>query len=155
MTDTATPQARTLRFQKLANRIVRTLLATPLLGRLLGRRLMTLYVVGRRSGTRYVLPVAYHVHDGRLLVGTSFAWARNLRSGDEIDVRLRARRRRAVVTVISDENGVVADYATIARANRQFAGFNAITFDAQGEPEPADLHRSWAQGARVLRLVLR
>jgi len=50
---------------------------------------------------------------------------------------------------------VVADYAVIARYNKNFASFNNIGFDPQGNPEPADLRRAWTGGARVFRLALR
>jgi deazaflavin-dependent oxidoreductase (nitroreductase family) len=148
----AAPQARTLAFQGLANRVVRGLLRTPLVSRLAGARLITIYVVGRKTGRRFDVPVAYTRHDGQLLVGTSFAWARNLRTGEPVDIRLKGRRRTADVTVVTDEAGVVADYTVIARGNRQFAGFNHITLDASGEPDPADVHRCWATGAHTLRL---
>ena len=147
-------RARTLKFQRAANRVVRALLAAPLVGRLAGRRLLTLYVVGRSSGRRYTVPVAY-VQDGdRLLIGTPFAWARNLRSGDQLTLRLRGRRRRAEVQMITDEDGVVDWYAQMCRKNHQFAKFNAIALDEAGEPRSEDLHAAWRAGARVLRLGL-
>ncbi len=152
--DTA-PRARTLSFQKTANRIVRALLRTPVLGRLAGARLITIYVVGRRSGRRFAVPVAYLVHDGCLLVGTPFAWARNLRTGDAVDIRWKGRRRTADVAVVTDQAGVVADYAVIARGNHQFARFNGIALDDAGEPSPEDLRACWAAGARTLRLTPR
>jgi hypothetical protein len=46
-------------------------------------------------------------------------------------------------------------YRVIAHANHNFAGFNRITLDAQGNPSEADLHRCWREGARVLRLTPR
>ena len=60
----ARPRAATLRWQGLANRVVRTLLATPLVSRAIGARLVVLYVVGRTSGRRMVVPVAYTRHEG-------------------------------------------------------------------------------------------
>src|SRR4051794_40081319 len=77
----STPRASTLRFQGFTNRIIRTLLATPLLARAIGKKLVTLYVVGRKSGKRYTVPVAYTPDDHAMLIGTQFAWARNLRTG--------------------------------------------------------------------------
>jgi deazaflavin-dependent oxidoreductase (nitroreductase family) len=144
--------ARTLRFQGAANAFVRGLLRTPLLCRLVGARLITVYVVGRRSGRTYSVPVAYTNHDGRLLVGTPFGWARNLRTGEPVDIRLKGRRRRADVETRTAEGDVVADYAAMSRDNRQFARFNQITIDESGHPEPADLHAAWAGGARTIRL---
>jgi deazaflavin-dependent oxidoreductase (nitroreductase family) len=148
-------RARTLAFQGAANRVVRALLRTPLLARLVGARLITVYVVGRKSGKRYTVPVAYRRHEGALLFGTEFRWVRNLRSGEPVAIRFKGRRRTADVTVTTDEAGVVADYGFLARDNHQFARFNRIALDAAGEPNPADLHRCWAAGARTVRLVPR
>ena len=60
------PRAQTLKAQNLVNRIVRGLLRTPLLRQLAGRRLVTVYVTGRKSGRRYAVPVAYTRHEGDL-----------------------------------------------------------------------------------------
>ena len=74
-------RARTLAAQGLVNRIVRGLLRTPLLCRVVGNRLITVYVIGHKSGRHYAVPVAYTRHDGLLLIGTPFVWGRNLRTG--------------------------------------------------------------------------
>ena len=149
------PRARTLTTQGLANRIVRGLLRTPLLSRLVGSRLVTVYVVGRKSGRRYVVPVAYTRHEGDLLIGTPFGWGRNLRTGEPVQIRLQGRRRPADVRVIADEQGAVDAYAVMARSNHHFAQFNQIGLDAGGDPVPADLHQAWAAGARAFRLTPR
>ena len=149
------PRARTLALQGLVNRIVRGLLRTPLLCRLIGRRLITLYVVGRSSGRRYSIPVAYAHHDGALLIGTPFGWGRNLRTGEPVAIRLKGRRRPADVEVITDEPGVAGAYRVMARDNHNFAAFNAIGLDTNGEPDPTDLHLAWAAGARAARLTPR
>src|ERR1700761_6420990 len=146
---------RKMAAQDLVNRIVRGVLRTPVLAQLAGRRLVTVYVVGRKSGRHYDLPVAYTRHEGSLLIGTPFGWARNLRTGEPVDIRLRGRRRPADVQVIVDEPGVVGAYAVMARDNHNFARFNHIGFDADGSPLPADLHRAWAAGARAFRLTPR
>jgi deazaflavin-dependent oxidoreductase (nitroreductase family) len=151
----ADDRVRTMALQGVANRIVRGLLRVPLLSRGVGSRLITLYVVGRRSGKRYTVPVAYTRHGGELLIGTPFGWARNLRTGETLDVRYRGRRRPAGVRVLTGEADVVRDYAVIARANHSFAKFNKIGFDQVGNPRPADLHRAWQSGARVIRLTVR
>ena len=148
------PRARTMRFQGVANRVVRALLATPLVARGIGQRLITVYVVGRKSGRRFSVPVAFTAHEGTLLIGTSFAWGRNLRTGEPVEVRYRGRRRTADVRVHTDEADVVGLYGVIARHNRQFAGFNGIGLDAAGTPRPEDLRAAWATGARVLQLTV-
>jgi deazaflavin-dependent oxidoreductase (nitroreductase family) len=148
-------RAQTLRFQGVANAVVRGLLSVPLLSRVVGKRLVTIYVVGRKSGKRYPVPVAYTRHEGSLLVGTPFGWGRNLRTGVPVEVRYQGRRRVADVVAATDEESVVRDYAVMARDNHQFASFNKIGFSPDGEPKPEDLHRAWSAGARSFRLTLR
>ena len=148
-------RAQTLALQGLVNRVVRGLLRTPLLCRLVGKRLITVYVAGRKSGRRYAVPVAYTRHNGTLLIGTPFAWARNLRTGESVQIRLAGNRRPADVEVLTDETGVVEHYALMARDNHQFARFNKIGLDQRGNPRPDDLHLAWAAGARVALLTPR
>jgi hypothetical protein len=141
--------------QGLVNTLVRGLSRVPGLSGRIGARLITLYVVGRKSGKRYTIPVAYTRYQGVLLVGSGFAWGRNLSTGDQLEVSLAGRRRTADVEVVADEAGVVEHYAVITRDNPSFAKFNEVRLTPQGEPEPADLHAAWAAGGRVFRLTLR
>jgi deazaflavin-dependent oxidoreductase (nitroreductase family) len=118
----------------------------------MGKRLVTISVTGRKTGKRYSVPVAYTRHEGSLLVGTQFAWARNMRTGEPVEVVLQGKRRQADVQVITDEDGVVGAYDIICRSNHQFARFNNIRLDPGGAPVPGDLHEAWTNGARAYRL---
>jgi deazaflavin-dependent oxidoreductase (nitroreductase family) len=142
-------------FQGLANLIARGLLRTPAVSRGIGKALLTVYVVGRKSGRRYAVPVAYVPHDGALLFGTPFGWGRNLRSGQPVDIRYLGKRRPADVRVVNDQAGVVELYEVMVRANRNFAKFNKIGFDQDGNPSPDDLQAAWAAGARAFILTPR
>ena len=153
--DPRADRPQTMAAQGVANRLVRGMLRMPFVARGIGSKLITLYVVGRKSGKRYTVPVAYTPHEGVLLIGTPFGWGRNLRTGEPVEVRYKGRRRTADVVVHTDEAAVVRDYAVIARDNRSFARFNHIGFGPDGEPDPSDLRRAWRAGARVLRLTLR
>jgi hypothetical protein len=148
-------QAQTLTAQRMVNRIVRGLLRTPLLSRAVGSRLVTLYLVGRKSGRRYIVPVAYTRQEGDLLIGTPFGWGRNLRTGQPVTIRLKGRLQQADVTVLADEPEVTGAYEVMCRDNRNFAKFNKIGFDASGRPDPEDLHLAWMAGARAFRLAPR
>src|ERR1700735_3564729 len=86
------PRAPPTAMQRLGNRVVRGLLRTPLLCRLAGSRLVTLYIVGRKSGRHYTVPVAYTRSEGDLLIGTPFGWGRNLRTGEAVALRPPGRR---------------------------------------------------------------
>jgi deazaflavin-dependent oxidoreductase (nitroreductase family) len=145
-------RATTLRVQGAVNQLMRGLLRAPLLSRVVGQRLITMYVVGRKSGRHYNMPVAYVRHDGTLLVGSQFRWLRNLRTGEQVEIRLLGKRRLADVELLTDETGVVDHLAIMARHNHQFARFNMIELDERGEPRPDDLHLAWAAGARIALL---
>src|SRR3984957_4502976 len=145
----------TLAMQGVANRLVRGLLRTPLISRVMGNRLVILYIVGRKSGRRYNIPVAYTRHEGDLLIGTPFGWGRNLRTGEPAQLRLKGKLRTADVVVYSAEADVTGAYELMTRANKPFANFNKVGFDADGNPRPEDLHRAWANGARAFRLTPR
>ncbi|MCW2933999.1 MAG: hypothetical protein JWM19_4961 [Actinomycetia bacterium] len=145
-------QARVMSGQKVANRIVSTLLRTPGVSSGIGKRLVIINVTGRKTGKQYSVPVAYTRQGETLLVGTPFAWARNMRTGEPVEIILQGKRRQADVRVISDEDGVLAAYDTICRDNRQFAKFNNISLGPDGAPRPDDLHAAFATGARAYRL---
>ena len=134
---------------------IQWMLRTPLVGRLAGRRLVTLYIVGRKSGRRYTVPVAYTRREGDLLIGTPFGWGRNLRTGEAVAIRLKGRRRLADVEVFTDERAVTDAYGVMCRDNRTFAKFNRVGLDADGNPDQTDLHLAWAAGARAFRLTPR
>jgi hypothetical protein len=147
------PRAQLLRGQSFVNRIMRGMLRAPLLSRAAGGRLVVVYVVGRKSGQVYPIPVAYTAADGVLLIGTPFGWARNMRTGEPVDILLKGKRRQAGVEVFTDEHHVVEQFAIMARDNHQFAKFNKIALDGDGNPSPEDLHLAWAAGARAIRLI--
>jgi hypothetical protein len=148
------PTATTLPAQTVVNWVIRGVLRTPLLCRLAGSRLITIYLVGRKSGKRYTIPVAYTRDNEHLLVGTPFRWGRNLRTGEPVQIRVKGKLSLVEVEVIGDEAAVVDHYARMSRDNHQFARFNKIGFDGAGNPRLADLHSAWAHGARVYRFTL-
>lgn len=154
-TPAAAPRAQTMALQGVANAVVRGLLGTPGIAAGIGRRLITLHIVGRKSGKHYSVPVAYTRHEDAIVVGTPFAWGRNLRTDEPIEVTYKGRRRTADVEVFRDEPGVVALYDVVCRDNHNFARFNKVGLDSAGNPDPEDLRRAWEGGARAFKLKLR
>lgn len=148
-------RATTLPAQRAVNLLVRALLRTPGLARIVGSRLVTLYVVGRKTRRRYAIPVAYLLDGDHLLIGTSSGWGRNLRTGEPVELRLKGKRRRADVRVHTTESDVVRAYRHMAAMNPTFARFNSIGVDEAGEPNQEDLRLAWLGGARAIRLTPR
>jgi hypothetical protein len=139
--------------QRAVNLVVRAMLRAPGLAPILGGRLVTLYVVGRTSGRRYCVPVAYVAEGDDLLIGTSSWWGRNLRTGEPVVIRLKGKLTQAAVHVSATEPEVVSAYAQMARANPTFAKFSNIHLTEVGEPDHHDLHLARAGGARAIRLT--
>ncbi|WP_342800805.1 nitroreductase/quinone reductase family protein [Nocardia sp. No.11] len=138
------------------NTIVRALLKVPVLSGIVGKRLATLQVTGRKSGKVYEVPVAYTVHDGTLLIGTALRpWVKNLLGGAEVRLSRGRAPESFTATVHSDEQGVLELYTIIARDNKQNAKFNGIGFTADGEPSQADIYQTWQQGGVVVELTPR
>jgi deazaflavin-dependent oxidoreductase (nitroreductase family) len=145
----------TMRFQGVMNGLVGLLLRVPGLGSIVGRRLLVLHVVGRKSGKRYDIPVAYTRHEGALLIGTALhPWVKNIRKDVPVQVSMGGRPRTAAAEVCTDMETVMRLYEIIARDNRQNAGFNGIGFDASGNPNKADIYQTWQQSGAVIRLTL-
>ena len=88
-------------------------------GRVVGARLITIYVMGRKSGRHYAVPVAHTRHDGALLVGTPFGWGRHTTCAPAR--RWTCARRTSgdgpTFAVVTDEDGVVENYAVTACDN--------------------------------------
>ncbi len=146
-------RARTMPGQRWVNLLVRGLLRTPGLSRIIGSRLVTIYVVGRTSGQRYPVPVAFVRQGEDLLMGTSFAWGRNLRTGDVVATRFKGKLLQADVRAFAEEADVVSAYAYMARVNPTFARFNNVRLADDGEPDIGDLRLAWRGGARAIRLT--
>jgi hypothetical protein len=152
---TAQPRPQKMAIQGAVNRLMLGVLRTPGLSQLAGKRLVTLYIVGRKSGRKYTIPVAYTKDKEDLLIGTPFGWGRNLRTGEPLAIRLKGRLRQADVRAYTSEADVTGLYAEMTKDNKAFANFNKVGFDADGNPKSDDLRAAWAGGARAFRLTPR
>ncbi|MFI5716679.1 hypothetical protein [Nocardia sp. NPDC051750] len=139
--------------QERTNRIVRTLLRVPGLSKLVGKRLMTLHVVGRKTGRTFDIPVAYTKHGSVLLIGTALRpWVKNLAPGTPLTITRGGRPEQFDPLVHTAEAEVMRLFEVIARDNKQNACYNGIGFDAAGNPNKADIYQAWQQGGAVIEL---
>jgi deazaflavin-dependent oxidoreductase (nitroreductase family) len=143
-------------YQVLMNRVVRTLLRVPGISGVVGKRLMVLHVVGRKSGKVYDVPLAYTRHGDSLLIGTALRpWVKNLRAGDAVQGSFGGEPRTFVPIVHTAEADVLRLYEIVARDNKQNAKYNGIGFDADGAPSKADIYQTWQHGGVVVELTPR
>lgn len=153
MTSSGPQRVTTMRGQKLMNKVMNRALATPGISKGIGKSLMTVHVVGRRTGKHYDVPVAYGVDGADVVFGTPFPWARNLRTGDTVEVELVGKRVPMRVQAYREKADVIAAYDLMCRQRKPFAKFNKVGFDSAGNPLAADLEAAWADGGRAYRLT--
>ncbi|NNH69118.1 nitroreductase family deazaflavin-dependent oxidoreductase [Nocardia uniformis] len=141
-------------YQNVVNTIVRGLLKVPGLSKGVGKRLLTLHVVGRKSGQVYDVPVAYTRHNGDLLIGTGMRpWVKNLRGKVPVKVSMGGAAKEMLADVLEDEKSVMVCYEVIAADNKANAKFNGIGFHSDGTPNKADIYQTWQQGGVIVRLT--
>jgi hypothetical protein len=90
----------------------------PLLRSSAGKRmhdLALLSFVGRRSGRRYEVPVAFHELEGEPVILTARAWKTNLRGGADVELVHDARRVPMRAELIEDPDGVATVYEALIR----------------------------------------
>jgi hypothetical protein len=141
MTPVKHPPERGMPAQAIFNRFVTWLLSSPLHG-LLSRHLMLLTYTGRRSGTQRTVPITY-LQNGRVVIAFcehETTWWKNLRGGAPVTVQLRGGAYPGIATPISDDpERITPLFVAFLRKNRQAGTFNAVPFDADGEPNAGAL----------------
>jgi hypothetical protein len=100
---------------RLGNPVLGWLLSGPRRAAKVGTSLLLLHVTGRRTGTVYSTPVAYHRWaDGSLVVLTSSGWRVNLRGGPTpVELTLLGRRLPATAVLEEDPAAVAEVYAQL------------------------------------------
>ncbi|MFC9895646.1 nitroreductase/quinone reductase family protein [Nocardia sp. NPDC127579] len=153
-TPTTTGPEPLMKRQQLVNSVVRRMLNVPGLSRVVGKRLLVLHVVGRKSGRTFDVPVAYTRHDSSILIGTALRpWVKNLLDGAPVTASLGGPRRAFVPRVHTDQKEVMRLYTVIAKDNPTNAEFNGIGFGPDGAPVEADLYQTWKLGGVVIELT--
>ena len=96
------------------NRVLGWLLSSSRGASRVGEHLLLLHLIGRKTGRRIDVPVAFrNASDGRLLVLTNSLWRVNLRGRSEVEVTLRGRRSPAVAELVEDADAVALVYQAL------------------------------------------
>jgi hypothetical protein len=154
MTTTRTRRPLGRRIQQRAFRLLnvpmRTILGLPV-ATPLSRRLMLVFLTGRRTGKAYRQPVSY-VRDGETLVTPGGGnWKYNLADGRPERVRLGGRDVMARPEIIVDP-GEIERLLGVMTADNPMAGrFVAIPKGPDGRLDPAKLDLAVRHGFRIIR----
>lgn len=127
----------------LLNRVIPLVLRSPLHG-LLSKNLMLLTYTGRKSGTRYTIPVTYlEGEDGTIRVFSNQRWWRNLRPAAPVTLRLRGHEVEAAATVVEDRGTVAREVAAfLARKGAKAAPMINVPIPASRPSTEADIARA-------------
>jgi hypothetical protein len=135
---------------RIANRVVRPLLRSPL-HRLLSGQIMLLAYRGRRSGQEHTIPIGYFAWDDDTVLSFSSArWWINLREGRPVRLLMRGHWRDAVPTVA----GSIEERATLLgafarRYGPQRAGRLPVGLPNDRQPTEEELQRAATKTAIV------
>jgi hypothetical protein len=94
---------------KIVNPIMKMLLRSPPLHRLVSRHLMLLTFKGRKTGRAYTVVVGRHEVDGKLIVPlgtTGRRWRLNFRGGTPVEVMMEGTLRRGWGELVEDPEEV-------------------------------------------------
>lgn len=120
--------------------------ATPL-----GRNLMLVFVIGRKTGKTYRQPLSY-VRDGAtLLTPGGGRWKLNLTGDTPVRIRLRGHDIRAIPELVSDAAEVDRLLHVMVAASRRAAAFTGIARTPDGGFDRAGLEKAIRYGFRVVR----
>ncbi len=140
-------QARTMRVINVPMRAVLGLpFATPL-----GRRLMLVFLTGRKTGRSYRQPLSYVREGATLLTPGGGAWKLNLREGHPERIRLRGRDILARPELVSDVDEVERLLGVMTAANPMVRRFLGIAKGPDGRLDRARLETALRYGFRIVR----
>jgi deazaflavin-dependent oxidoreductase (nitroreductase family) len=120
--------------------------ATPL-----GRRLMLVHIIGRKTGRLYRQPVSYMKDGQTLLTPGGGRWKLNLHPDQQVRIRLRGQDVWATPEIISDNDAVNSDLTKMAAANPRMKSFIGIPQEPSGRFDEQRLKQAVDYGFRVVR----
>lgn len=117
----------------------------------IGKRLMLVYLTGRRTGKQYRQPVSY-VRDGTMLLTPGGGkWKLNLREDQPVRIRLNGRDVSARPEIIRDPNVIEPVLEKMIAANPMVNRFVGIPRTPDGRLDPDRLALAAKYGFAVVR----
>jgi hypothetical protein len=125
------------------NVVVRALLQSPLLHRVMSHNTMLLSVTGRASGRIYRVPISYSRDENDVVcfTDTDSTWWKNLRGGAAVTMLVRGRRRPGTADVVTGP-AVVEHLAQHLRLIPRDARYHGVRLGPDRQPDPTDLART-------------
>lgn len=134
------------------NRTMIWLLRSPF-HRMVSGSVMLITFTGRKSGKRYTIPVSYTQQGEAIIAFTHSDWAKNLRNGAAVTLRLQGRDVQGVAHAITNDPATILPYLRIhLRQLTRDLRFYHVRLDANGQPDEADLAKA-AETSVLIRIT--
>lgn len=123
------------------NAMMRGLLRTPGVQRLLGKQLALLTFTGRRSGVRRTIPVSYARHGDEVTILTKRfrSWWMNFAERPEVEVRLAGKTFAGTAEAVIDDEGSVATLTSFLENRPVDAKAFGVRLGPDKRPEESDV----------------
>lgn len=140
-------QAKVMRIVNVPMRLILRLpFSTPL-----GKRLMLVYLKGRKTGKEYKQPMSYVLDDDRLLTPGGGKWKLNLVEGRPEHVRLRGRDVSLSPELVRDPTEVERLLGVMSTKNRMVERFSGLHKGPNGHYDRAKLDLMLEHGFCIVR----
>lgn len=122
---------------KWLNSLMKWMLETPVLQRIVGKTTLLIRYTGRKSGRSYVLPLSYlDLEESVLVAGhRSRHWWRNLQANPAVRVRRAGKDYSGLASVMANPDDALADYVTYLEAQPMVARIAGVPLDAEGKAD--------------------
>jgi deazaflavin-dependent oxidoreductase (nitroreductase family) len=137
---------------KISNFFIASIINTPL-HPILGKNMAVITVTGSKTGKRYSTPINI-MRDGEIFTVVSLrdrTWWRNLRGGNQGQIRVAGKRFRVQGEVIENHNGVINGLNHYFKKHPTYAKYFGVHLEADGQPQMDDLERE-AEKRVLIRL---
>jgi hypothetical protein len=117
--------------RRFLNQFPKAILRSPL-HPLMSRRFLLLSFHGRKTGRRYLLPLAYLRRNGEVIMTTDSAWWRNLQGGRPVQLRLAGRTVTGTAWAVTEEAEVGAAIRDLIASQPSYARLASVRRNADG-----------------------
>ena len=136
------------------NRVMKLVLRTPLIHRVVSGNIMLLTYTGRKTGKIYTIPVSYTKQGNAITMFTNHNWSKNLIDNVPVTLRLRGRQLNAKMdSTITDVDQITPVLSEHLRNKPADARIHKVTYDDTGKPKAAEVRRA-AGKVRMIQLRL-
>lgn len=136
------------------NKVMKLVLRTPLLHRVVSGNIMLLTYTGRKTGKVYTIPVSYTKRGNTVTMFTNHNWSKNLVDSIPVTLRLRGRQLKAMLDFkTSDVEQITPVLLEHLRNKPADARIHKVTYEDTGKPNADEVRRA-AGNVRMIQLRL-